>query len=60
VYWSAGRYVVNACAHNGRLVVFSRHGEVFERATDGTWSPGSCGVVGEGLHGFVSESVILG
>ena len=52
--------VEHSCAHNGRLVAFTRHGGVFERDTDGLWSRGSCGVNGEGLHDFVSESVLLG
>ena len=52
--------VEHSCAHNGRLVAFTRHGGGFERDTDGLWSRGSCGVNGEGLHDFVSESVILG
>ena len=74
VYWSAGsrRGVVNACVHKGRTIGFSReavqgpddrwrlHIEQFERATDGSWSPGSCGVDLSGLQDFVSESVILG
>jgi len=45
------------------MIGFSRRTgyiDQFERATDGSWSPSSCGVDTSGLQDFVSESVILG
>ena len=63
VDWSVGRYVVNACVHESRMIGFSRRAgyvDQWERATDGSWSLSSCEVDTSGLQDFVSESVILG
>ena len=51
-------YVISACAHKGRLVVF--YGiTALERANDGSWSPYQVAAGGLG-HYNLAESVILG
>ena len=50
-------HVTSACAHKGRLVVFSSSGRAFERANDGAWSPYE---VAEERVAHLAESVILG
>ena len=68
VYWTEGKELVHACVHNGRMVVFTKNGLVFEHI-DGPltdtgdsphWFPAGYGVDGRGLIRFVSESVLLG
>ena len=53
-----------ACAHDGRIIVFTDGGPAFARATDGTWSPYEIAeapglAAGEG-RGYAIGPVLLG
>ena len=66
-----GNYVAHACAHDGRIVVFTDDrapragdalGSAYQRASDGSWSPYYAGSSVGSLLGKIvgSESLLLG
>ena len=52
--------VSSACAHDGRIVVFTEGGTAFARAANSPWSPYETNISPTGASRYASGSVLLG